>query len=169
MSIDNATPEEWDKAAHAANFASLVATPHLNTVNATLDRPFGEVPLKFQCLAFALSQQGYPVMYWHGEEHGWRATPTPLWGPKMRYRIAAKPEEIMPPSIDWSHVAPEYRWLAQCENGSAYLSEGEPRIHHAAGVGWVFPGPCAFAAYFASFKLGKGDWTKLIVQRPEGA
>lgn len=175
MSIDNATPEEWD-AIVQAHHAGVVAqsddkSDHLlRRLNAALDKPFGEVQIYWRCLAFALWQAGHQIEHSIGGAY-WNRTPTPQWSPKSLYRIAEKPEELVLPSIDWSHVAPQWKWLVQDEGGVVTLFDHRPMLSEPVGL-WGFAavgGKFLRADNFASAKPGKGDWRKLIVQRPEGA
>ncbi|MEK6291075.1 MAG: hypothetical protein V4793_06740 [Paraburkholderia tropica] len=172
LSIDNATPEEWD-AIVQAHHAGVVAqsddkSDHLlRRLNATLEKPFGDVPIYWRCLAFALWQAGYPIEHSIGGAY-WNRTPTPQWSPKSLYRIAEKPEELVLPSIDWSHVTPGLKFLVQDEGGTARLLDRAPIGAGATANGWSYMGCIVDATLYASFKPGNGDWRKLIVQRPEG-
>ncbi|WP_063750542.1 hypothetical protein [Paraburkholderia bannensis] len=141
----------------------------LESLNRDLDKPFGEVALASRALAFALWQDGWPIE-WRREDcpGDWREC-SPSWEGELCYRVLPKPEELVLPSIDWSHVAAEYRWLVQDGSGSAYLSPKEPAVFDAQGGGWAAFWLVKDATHFSSFKPGKGDWRKLIVQRPEGA
>ncbi|RQM48670.1 hypothetical protein EHZ19_10730 [Paraburkholderia bannensis] len=175
LSIDNATPEEWD-AIVQAHHAGVVAqsddkSDHLlRRLNAALEKPFGDVPIYWRCIAFALWQAGYPIEHSIGGAY-WNRTPTPQWSPKSLYRIAEKPEELVLPSIDWSHVAARWKWMAQDKDGQLWLYHAQPEV--SVESGWWFVGGGKNtenheAGEFASAKKGKGDWRKLIVQRPEG-
>ncbi|CAM2151291.1 hypothetical protein [Paraburkholderia tropica] len=170
MSIDNATPEDWD-AIVQAHHAGVVAqsddkSDHLlRRLNAALEKPFGEVPIYWRCLAFAMWQEGYRIER-STTGAAWSRIPTPQWNPNSLYRIAEKPEELVLPSIDWSHVAPEWRWLVQNPGGYGSLTSARPSPSCSE---WVEGCNYSDASGFASFRRGKGDWRKLIVQRPEGA
>lgn len=171
MSIDNATPEEWD-AIVQAHHAGVVAqgddkSDHLlRRLNAALEKPFGEVPIYWRCLAFGLWQQGHPVEFISPHSGRWMEAVCPTWEGELIWRVLPKPEELVLPSIDWSHVGPKWKWLAQDQCGGACLTTARPR---ADGEEWLEGCDYAEAHGFASFNHGKGDWTKLIVQRPEGA
>lgn len=119
------------------------------------------MPLASRALAFALYQDGWLAEY-RADDGDWTLAKSPLWGPHMRYRICAKPEELVLPSIDWSAVHADFRWLAQDECGDAYLTSARPR---ATGEEWLEGCKYAEACGFSSFKRGKGDWTKLLVER----
>ncbi|WP_321953135.1 hypothetical protein [Paraburkholderia bannensis] len=144
----------------------------LEIINRDLAKPFGEVPLAMRALAFALWQDGWPVEF-RNERDEWHPTDQPLWGPRMVYRLGPHPESFVLPSIDWSHVSADFKWLAQDESGAAYLVDRKPSgaaSCAAPGAGrWSYAGIWSRADLFTSFKRGSGDWRKLIVQRPEGA
>ncbi|XZG69281.1 hypothetical protein ACTSKR_11515 [Chitinibacteraceae bacterium HSL-7] len=93
-------------------------------------------------------------------EGGWVIIDDPRFQPEFNYRKA-----LTKPSIDWSHVAPEWKWLATHKNGDSYLHNTEPRIDGSAWAGTHF---CISAKNFASFKPGTCDWRDSLVMRPEG-
>ncbi len=67
------------------------------------------------------------------------------------------------PSIDWSHVALEFNWLALNERGKAFIYETRPERHNfgwSNSVGW-----CS-ARGFASLTPGSCDWKDSLVMRP---
>lgn len=69
------------------------------------------------------------------------------------------------PSIDWSHVAPEYVAMATQSGGTTFLHKTIPT---SEDYGWnvePFRIP-AFAAAFASFRPGTCDWRDSLVLRP---
>lgn len=170
MSIDNATQEELDGVARDAQTAARWVENgfSLKTLNAHLARPFGKVALVDRCLAFALWSEGYRFEYRREDSPGdWRAG-DPCWSPELCYRALPKPEELVLPSIDWSQVAPKWKWLAQDKDEGLWLYTEMPKT--GAG-GWSnVSGDCAdVSGVLAALVTGKGDWKKLIVQRPEGA
>ena len=52
----------------------------------------------------------------------WQYIKLPNWNSFCEYRI--KPTK---PSIDWSHVHPDFKWLAFDDNGDVYLYTKEPK------------------------------------------
>ena len=68
------------------------------------------------------------------------------------------------PSIDWSHVSPEYNYLAQDKNGDGYLCGKEPSRHTSA---WDMESPYLSATTFTSYEPGSCDWKVSLVKRPE--
>lgn len=90
---------------------------------------------------------------------------TPDWDwSKHEYRV--EPEK---PSIDWSHVSPEYRYLAVDDDERAHLYEVKP-THRAHD--WIDENNrhrhTPKASVFASYKRGDCDWRESLVERPEG-
>ena len=67
------------------------------------------------------------------------------------------------PSIDWSHVSPEYNYLAQDANGDGYLCGKEPSHHTSA---WDMEFPYLSATTFTSYVPGTCDWKDSLVKRP---
>jgi hypothetical protein len=68
------------------------------------------------------------------------------------------------PSIDWSHVASEYRYLARDGNGCVYLYVHRP----LKGLeSWRPRGEYFGARAFASYTPGSCDWKDSLVERPE--
>jgi hypothetical protein len=85
----------------------------------------------------------------------------PSWNWMMsKYRIATIPD-----SIDWSHVSPEWTYMARDESGDAALFQEKPSCR---GNAWDASfGGYALAAHFASYKRGTVDWKDSLVKRPE--
>ncbi len=67
------------------------------------------------------------------------------------------------PSIDWSHVSPEYNYLAQDENGDGYLCGKNP---HRMGMAWSMETPNIRATTFTSYEPGTCNWKDSLVKRP---
>lgn len=89
----------------------------------------------------------------------WSAPVEPMWDwMHFDYRIA-----VTKPSIDWSHVAPKYRWMAVTHRGVGTLFTHEPFITDS---GWDAAGRCAVSSCFASFTPGTCDWRDSLVERP---
>ena len=88
----------------------------------------------------------------------------PRWVPGLVYRV--KPQPPTKPGIDWSHVAPEYKWLARDASDSAYLYAGLPSVSGYCSE-WVANCDAYAANGFASYTPGTCDWGDSLVQRPE--
>lgn len=75
-----------------------------------------------------------------------------------------KPQPLTKPSIDWSHVAPECKWLARDKNGECSLFTERPSLEERIWFvnGWLKASP------FASLNPGTCDWRDSLVKRPEG-
>ena len=72
-------------------------------------------------------------------------------------------KSITKPSIDWSHVSPEYNYLAQDENGDGYLCGKNP---HRTSMAWSMETPFIRATAFTSYVPGTCDWEDSLVKRP---
>lgn len=89
----------------------------------------------------------------------------PLWNwEDFGHRVA-----VMKPSIDWSHVAPEYRFLAVDDDECGHLYQNKPFVR----VGeWEDSKNRKIyapqASSFASYKRGDCHWSESLVERPEG-
>ena len=73
------------------------------------------------------------------------------------------------PSINWDHVAPDYKWLARDSDGDAFLYMSEPHVDfedHELGW-WNTAGDAIHPAAFASYTPGTCDWKDSLVKRPE--
>ena len=70
---------------------------------------------------------------------------------------------ITKPSIDWSHVSPEYNYLAQDENGDGYLCGKNP---HRVDMIWSMETPYISATTFTSYVPGTCNWKDSLVERP---
>lgn len=85
-----------------------------------------------------------------------------------------------PDSINWDHVAPEYKWMARSEKGSVYLFKEKP-ITGSEPLGGNFCSGPRFGNWFwaynqkgtpadthFSYKRGTVDWKDSLVERPSG-
>jgi hypothetical protein len=92
------------------------------------------------------------------------------------YRVKETPD-----FIDWSHVAPEYKWMARSELGAAYFFKEKPvsgnepvnRENYFTGgpkTGnwfWGYNQIGTNADTHASYKRGTVDWKDSLVSREE--
>lgn len=79
------------------------------------------------------------------------------WDYTDRYRIAKTPD-----TINWGHVAPEFKYMARDMHGRALLYQNKPRMLETVWVGH----PNTFADYFSSYRKGTVDWKDSLVIRP---
>jgi hypothetical protein len=107
----------------------------------------------------ALRAHGGPYELYDGP--GWSEW-HPMWINAATYRV--KPQPLTKPSIDWSHVAPEYKWLARDENGDVFVYAGQPSAYD--GI-WKCVGGHRMTDVFASCTPGTCDWRDSLVERPE--
>ena len=70
---------------------------------------------------------------------------------------------VTKPTIDWSHVSPEYNYLAQDANGDGYLCGKNP---HRKNTAWTMESPYIRATTFTSYEPGGCDWKDSLVERP---
>lgn len=126
----------------------------------------GFAPCSFGCLdrsekvkLFESWIDGKPIEYWDGKV--WVAAPAyPRWDPSIAYRVP-----VVKPSIDWSHVAPAYKWLAVDKDGFGYLYEHQPgKGRESWDESRVADNPIR-ADYFASFNPGTSPWDQSLVER----
>ena len=70
------------------------------------------------------------------------------------------------PSIDWSQIKDEYKWLAVDVNNCAYVYENEPNIDGIAY--WYSSGTTYFRVNgLVSYSRGTCDWEDSLVKRPD--
>lgn len=119
-----------------------------------IDKPFEELDRETKIALFAAWVDGVQIENNHG------AVTHPLWKHGMTYRVAATK-----PSIDWSHVAPQFKWIATNCDGYTWLYDDQPEILVKM---WRYNGShCIEVDAFASFVPGTCDWKDSLVQRPE--
>lgn len=95
-------------------------------------------------------------------ESGWDSQPYPAWNwETYDYRIAPS----MPDTINWDHVAPEYKWMARDRDGRAYLYDKRPTTEEGY---WYAASAveCIQASVFTSYKRGTVSWDNSLVERP---
>ena len=74
-------------------------------------------------------------------------------------------ESATKPSIDWSHVKGEYKWLSVDKDGSAYVYENEPE-HSERDYWYSQEGTHYEVSGLASYTPGTCDWQDSLVKRP---
>ena len=128
-------------------------------------KKFGELKREEKVALFEAWVYGKTIQLFV-EAFGWQdVDPKPSWRDEVHYRI--KPEEKVPDCIDWSHVHPDYKWLARNDSGRTCLFTRKPALMK---IIWEPRLGCKYvrAEGFASYKRGTVDWTDSLVQRPEG-
>lgn len=105
---------------------------------------------------------GKPIEYSYTGDI-WAQIEEPSWNwTSCAYRVA--PDS--PDSIDWSHVADDFKWMARDHSGSTYLYVGEPKMEESYGC-WIGDGkPTTNASGFKSYRRGTVDWKDSLVERP---
>jgi len=91
--------------------------------------------------------------------------------PTCEYRI--KPRK---PSIDWSHISNEWKWLATYRSGPSYLFSHKPNIseglwstigeYNSEVEGYETLTPI-LALHYSSFVPGTCDWKDSLVSRED--
>jgi hypothetical protein len=76
-----------------------------------------------------------------------------------------KPAPLTKPSIEWSHVAPEYKWLADWRSGEGFLFTCKPKVSNSWQWGGC-DGKLGRVSAFASYTPGTCDWRDSLVERP---
>jgi hypothetical protein len=117
-----------------------------------IDKPFGELDLETKIALFAAWVDGAKI-----ECNG--TVGHPAWHLSRTYRVAPTK-----PSINWDHVAPQFKWMARDEDGETWLTKTEPKC---GSVGWFNCVSILPADWFASFRPGSCDWKDSLVRRPE--
>ena len=70
------------------------------------------------------------------------------------------------PSINWSHVKGEYKWLSVDKDGSAFVYENEPE-HGESNYWYSQEGIHYEVSGLASYTPGTCDWKESLVKRPD--
>lgn len=72
-------------------------------------------------------------------------------------------KSVTKPSIDWSHVNENFKWLAMDADGTFHIYTDKPLQGNQQ---WTTNLPCTPATHFASFVPGTCDWRDSLVKRP---
>ena len=76
-------------------------------------------------------------------------------------------KKVAKPSINWEHVAPKFKYLAEDSGGSAFLFEEKPFIASGASAWSVQSVEVVDAIGFASYTPGTCDWKSSLISRPD--
>lgn len=120
-----------------------------------IEKPFGELDRETKLALFAAWMDGEKI-----ECNG--TVGHPGWHLDHTYRVAAPPTK---PSIDWSHVAPQFKWMATDEDGNTYVYSLHPGYSSSQWIAKFTD--CAIATPFASLVPGTCVWKDSLVRRPE--
>lgn len=86
----------------------------------------------------------------------------PVWNwAQYDYRVAPA---TTPDTIDWSHVAPEFKWMARDSNGIGYLYKEKPYL---CDDYWDNDYTTARTVHFSSYRPGTCYWKDSLVKRTE--
>lgn len=124
-------------------------------------KPFGELSDAEKGALLLAQHEGKKILKLHWGSLAWWTVERPLLDEGI-YRIA--PEPLIPDSIDWSHVAPEWKFMARNGEGNTYLFCRQPMMS-THGDGWILHGFTTVKA-FASYRRGTVDWRDSLVRRP---
>lgn len=125
-------------------------------------KQFGEMSELDQMCLFQAWLRGTEIEAYVTSVDEWRVLSHPNWGRGATYRI--KPVELTKPSIDWSHVHADYKWMATDIDGGTYLFDSKPTLRPFAwGNNKVVPSVKAMV----SFKAGTCNWKDSLVERPD--
>lgn len=93
----------------------------------------------------------------------WEYVKNPVWNwEQCEYRIVFKK-----PSIDWSHVSPDYKYLAIDSDGDAFLYQEKPREGLSA---WINDSVCYISTdSFSSYAPGNCNWRDSLIERSESS
>ena len=121
-------------------------------------KPFGELSRdeKLALMTAWVDGKTIQVLTWPNET--WEDITRIHWDSEASYRI--KPDT--PDYIDWSHVSPEYKWMARDRNSTVLLHERKPKN---SGSFWIRGGATVPARIFTSYKQGTVDWKDSLVKR----
>ena len=70
---------------------------------------------------------------------------------------------VTKPSIEWSHVNANFKWLAMDADGTFHIYTDKPLQGNQQ---WTTNLPCTPAIHFASFTPGTYNWKDSLVKRP---
>lgn len=127
-------------------------------------KPFGQLKRGQKLALMAAWVDGEDIEFKHNGKEHWEVAGKPTWQDSVCYRIA-----VIPDSINWDHVHPDYNYMTRDCNGS-FLHKNKPLKH--AYVWMVQPpkgdpvGAAVRATAFASYKQGKTAWQDSLVIRP---
>ena len=119
---------------------------------------FGQLTREEKLKLMAAWVDGKTIQFNSNSGSGWGRIGHPTWLSDCEYRIALEKDYI-----DWSHVSPEFKFLARDADGTSFLYSHRPEkgIEHwcfKEGVGVKLKG-------FASYKKGTIEWDESLLAR----
>jgi len=105
-------------------------------------------------------KDGCEIECFHLGAGSWYPVLKPKWDfSNYIYRV-----KLVKPSIDWSHVHSDYKWMARNKLGAMCLFTAKPILecNSWSGRGWR-----CNDSLFRSYKPGTVDWEDSLIERPE--
>lgn len=93
------------------------------------------------------------------DEENWQVIEEPHFNNTVYYRIA---KTKTPDTINWDHVAPEFKYMARDESGKCFIYNKKPSM----SVSVWYQDICIRASAFSSYRKGTVDWKESLVIRP---
>jgi hypothetical protein len=123
--------------------------------------PFGKLSIDERVALFRAHLEGSHIELFEASGE-WEPVDNPAWHADACYRLAPD----IPDQIDWSHVAPAWRFMARDADGWAYLWTSRPK---KSFDDWSDLASCEGARVdvFASYRRGTVAWDQSLVERPE--
>lgn len=120
---------------------------------------FGDLTRDEKLALFGAWLDGSKIELRHSEADPWHMLSYPAWDENCYYRI-----QQISDSINWDHVAPQFKFMARDKGGSTWLYRGQPRMDIQS---WAYPdAEYGNVTCFASYKKGTVDWKDSLVERP---
>jgi hypothetical protein len=137
----------------------------------THPKPFGELSRAEKGELLLAHHEGRRIEIFTSTYEWFTPCEFDLWKEDRLYRIAPKP--LTPDTIDWSHVHPDYKFMARDirnnDRGCAELFRKRPSIDVGSGNWFVDGMPSGLglsAGVFTSYQRGTVDWKDSLVVRP---
>jgi hypothetical protein len=106
---------------------------------------------------------GKPLLEWDEEGCTWAEYDGCEFRHDQAYRLA--PEPVTRDSVDWSHVAEGWSYMARNEDGVAFLYVEKPEVREHQWA-MLVSGKCRTDDVLASYKRGTVPWDQSLIVRP---
>lgn len=138
-------------------------------------KKFGELSREEQLALFAAWLDGKAIEFSFNPADGWASAfpyHTRLVLEKDRYYRIKPPIPATKPFVDWSQVAPQFKWMATDSDGTTWIYTVKPAVARHGDTRWSIQDTnnihnTISAAGFASFKPGNVEWWESLVERPK--
>ncbi len=125
-----------------------------------IDKKFGDLDIDTKLALNRAHYEGETIEYCM--KTNWKVTKDPVFDKSFKYRV--KPKPVIPHTIPWDLIHPNFNWFAVDEDGDAFFYDERPKQKDGY---WHNVNSCAGAKVMLNVIPGNMPWDQSLVERPK--